>query len=76
MIKIYTKPMCPGCRQSKRFMDAHGLSYDAIDITEDPTALDRIKALGHMALPVVETADGSWSGHQPDRLAALVPAGA
>lgn len=76
MIKIYTKPLCPGCRQSKRFLDTNGLTYDAIDVTQDPTALDRIKALGYMALPVIETADGHWSGHNPDRLSALVSASA
>jgi glutaredoxin-like protein NrdH len=60
---------------SKRFFDVNGVPYDAIDVTQDPTALDRIKALGYMALPVIETPDAHWAGYDPDRLASLLPAG-
>ncbi len=76
MITLYTKPGCQGCRMSKRFFDANGLSYDAIDVTQDPTALDKIKALGYMALPVISTPNGHWAGYDPDRLASLLPVGA
>lgn len=74
MITLYTKPGCPGCRMSKRFFDSHGISYTTVDVLADPSALEHVKQLGHVALPVVETPFGHWSGYNPDKLASLVAA--
>lgn len=71
MIKLYTKPNCQGCRMSKRFFDTKGITYDAIDVTDNDSALAHIQELGYMTLPVVETPTQHFSGYQPDRLALL-----
>jgi glutaredoxin-like protein NrdH len=43
------------CTATKRFLDARGLEYTAVDVTEDPDALAFIKGLGYLAAPVVYT---------------------
>ena len=34
MIKIYSTSWCGPCKNAKRLLDEHGLSYDEIDIDE------------------------------------------
>lgn len=42
-------------------------------MSEDPEALDKVKALGHLQAPVVVAEDGThWSGFRPDKIANLV----
>ena len=35
-VTIYTKPWCGYCWRAKRMLDAKGVGYDEIDVTEDP----------------------------------------
>lgn len=71
------------CTATKRFLDARGLEYTTVDVTEDPDALAFIKGLGYLAAPVVYTEHWPdrgpdavtvqhWSGNQPDRIKAIV----
>lgn len=71
MIKLYTKPNCPGCRMSKMFLDRNNVEYTTIDVTEEPSAIEYIKSLGYAALPVVETPTKHWTGYNPDLLGQL-----
>ena len=41
MLKIYTSPMCPDCRECKVNFDHHGIAYEAVDINE---SLPNLKA--------------------------------
>lgn len=72
MVTLYSKPGCPGCRMSKRFLDKNGVEFVERDVTEDPEALARVRELGWSQLPVVETPTENWSGYDPDRLERLV----
>jgi glutaredoxin-like protein NrdH len=69
---LYTKPDCRQCDMTKMLLDREDIHYTAVDVTEDPDALDFIKALGYMAAPVVytstETGDVHWSGFQPTKI--------
>jgi len=50
-------------------MDKIGVEYTTVDITEDPSALDKLIEMGYKAAPVVMTADGdSWAGFQPAKI--------
>lgn len=71
-ITIYTTPQCFGCRKSKQLFDEAGVPYTAIDVTEDPAAAARIKALGFTQAPVIVAGTTSWSGLQPERIKAAV----
>lgn len=37
-IVMYTTSWCPDCRAAKKFLQAHGLSYEEIDIDKSPEA--------------------------------------
>ena len=79
-VTVYTKPACVQCNATYRALDKKGITYQAVDISQDAEALARIKALGYMQAPVVVTEAGHWSGFRPDKIeelatAALEPAG-
>lgn len=54
-ITVYTKPSCVQCNATYRALDAKGIKYTPHDLSEDPSALERVKALGYMQAP------SSWS---------------
>lgn len=71
-IVLYSKPACVQCDATKRKFKKEGLKegtdYTVVDVSQDETALEFIKSLGHMQAPVVyvSKADGSnehWSGY-------------
>ena len=43
------------------------LEYEIHDLSEDPTALEQVKALGYMQAPVVVTDEDHWSGARAGR---------
>lgn len=76
MITVYTKPSCVQCNATFRALDARGLEYRSVDLSEDPNALDVVKAMGYMQAPVVVTDNDHWSGFRPDKIATLAAGGA
>ena len=68
MTTVYTKPACVQCDMTKRYMDKNGISYDTVDITESPEALEMILGMGFSSAPVVISDAGSWAGFQPDKI--------
>jgi Glutaredoxin-like protein NrdH len=67
-VTVYTKPGCVQCNATYRALDKKGIPYNSRDISQDEEALERLKALGHMQAPVVETATDSWTGFRPDKI--------
>ena len=70
-ITVYTKPSCVQCNATYRALDAKGIEYDILDLSEDPTALEHVKSLGYMQAPVVIAGSDHWSGFRPDKIQAL-----
>ena len=70
-ITVYTKPACVQCNATFRALDKTGLPYEAVDVSNDPEALEQIKALGYMQAPVVVTDTEHWSGFRPDKISSL-----
>ena len=70
-ITVYSKPDCPQCVQTKRILEREGHVFNEVDVTEDAAALARVKELGYLQAPVVETGDDHWSGFRPDKILAL-----
>lgn len=68
VVTIYTKPACVQCNATYRAMDAKGIHYAIIDVTQDDEALEAIKALGYLQAPVVMTDEDHWSGFRPDKI--------
>nr|WP_306427955.1 MULTISPECIES: glutaredoxin-like protein NrdH [unclassified Brevibacterium] len=71
MVTVYTKPSCVQCNATYRALDARGIEYRSVDLSQDAQALDIVKAMGYMQAPVVVTDDDHWSGFRPDKISAL-----
>ncbi|MCQ9163855.1 MULTISPECIES: glutaredoxin-like protein NrdH [unclassified Arthrobacter] len=74
-VTVYTKPACVQCNATYRALDKKGITYQSVDITEDPAALERLLSLGYQQAPVVITDADHWSGFRPDKIAAIAQAG-
>lgn len=73
MLTIYSKSGCVQCNATYRALDDKGVEYDVVDMSVDPDALEKVRALGHLQAPVVITPEGEhWSGFRPDLIATLV----
>lgn len=70
-ITVYSKPACVQCTATTRALDARGLAYDLVDLTEDAAALDRVQALGYRQVPVVVAGEDHWAGFRPDMIRSL-----
>lgn len=71
-VTVYTKDNCQPCRLTKMALNRKGISITEKAVDKDPSALEEIKALGFLQVPVVVTPDGdAWSGLRPDKIAAL-----
>jgi glutaredoxin-like protein NrdH len=68
---VYSKPACVQCTATTRAMDAKGIAYDVVDLTEDAAAMTRVTELGYRQAPVVIAGENHWSGFRPDMIARL-----
>lgn len=75
-ITVYTKPQCPQCEQTQRWLDGRGIAYESRDVTADQGAREEALALGYLGAPVVVAGTEHWSGFRLDRLKALATAAA
>lgn len=71
MIKVYSKPNCGNCEDTKNLFTELGVDYDVIDISKDPTALAFLKSQGFREMPVVMTEDDKWSGLKKNKIKAV-----
>lgn len=68
-IVVYSKPRCVKCDWTYRQLDAKGIPYRVVDLTEEPDALEYVKELGYLEAPVVVVDDQDhWSGFRPDHI--------
>src|SRR5271165_3673786 len=60
-LTVYSAPWCPHCKRVKRFLAAHRVRYENIDIDTDPEAIGRLKELqdGGQIIPTVVYPDGT-----------------
>jgi glutaredoxin-like protein NrdH len=72
MVLVYSKRNCVQCNATYRRLDEKGVEYRVIDMTEDASALEKVKSLGHLQAPVIVAPDGThWSGFDPNKIDAL-----
>ena len=67
-ITVYSTPTCVQCTATYRALDDKGIRYAIVDLAEDATALEYVKALGYVQAPVVVTPGDNWSGFRPDHI--------
>ncbi|MBT9383623.1 glutaredoxin-like protein NrdH [Pseudooceanicola sp. CBS1P-1] len=70
-ITVYSKPACVQCTATTRALDAKGLSYEVVDLTQDAEAMARVTELGYRQAPVVIAGEDHWSGFRPDMIGRL-----
>lgn len=70
-ITVYSKPACVQCAATTRALEARGLSFDVIDLTQDDAAFSRVSDLGYRQAPVVVAGDDHWAGFRPDLIGRL-----
>ncbi len=60
-IKMYVTTWCGDCRFAKRWLDAHGIPYEAINIEEDENAAEVVLRIngGNRSVPTIIFPDGS-----------------
>ncbi|MCA1647062.1 MAG: hypothetical protein LC797_16905 [Chloroflexi bacterium] len=57
---------------TKAMLSRRGVEFDALDVENDPRALEQLRALGFSSVPVVVVGERSMSGWNPTKLAELV----
>ena len=70
-IVVYTKPDCVQCTRTFALLDRKNIPYETVDLMENGDALVRIKELGYLQAPVVDTGETHWSGFRPDLINSL-----
>lgn len=74
-IVLYTKPGCGPCGATRHALESRGVPFETVNVMDDDAALDAIKGLGYLTVPVVLVQDDAggthWGGFQLDRIADL-----
>ena len=71
MITVYTKPSCVQCTATTRALDAKGIAYTLVDLTQDAVAMAQVLAMGYRQAPVVIAGEQHWTGFRPDMIGRL-----
>lgn len=70
-VTVYSKENCAACQQTKRFLEREGIPYKEVNLSQVPELVEKFKAEGFMAAPVVVTPHKTWCGFRLDELKAL-----
>ncbi|SDD42804.1 glutaredoxin-like protein NrdH [Paracoccus isoporae] len=70
-ITVYSKPACVQCTATTRALQARGIEFDVVDLTQDEDAYAHVSDLGYRQAPVVIAGDSHWSGFRPDLIGQL-----
>ena len=71
-ITVYSSPACQQCVMTKKLLDRRGVAFNAVDVSDDPEALEMIRSLGYTTAPVVVAGDIHFSGFRPDSLDRII----
>ena len=60
-VTVYGAPWCPDCKRAKAFLAAHRIPYDWVDVDQDESGLEHVRALqnGGRTIPTIEFPDGT-----------------
>lgn len=70
-IVVYSKPACAQCTATHHALSQRGITYRAVDISEDAEGFSLVQELGYRQVPVIVTETDHWSGFRPDKITAL-----
>jgi glutaredoxin 3 len=68
-ITIYSTPTCVFCPAVKKFLNDRNLTYEEIDVSKDPEALEEMKQkTGQMGVPVTVIGEEVVIGYDKKKL--------
>lgn len=70
-VKIFSKNNCMQCKMTKRFLTENQISFEEINIDEQPEAVEWLKAQGYQSVPVTLSDADAIIGFRPDQLKSL-----
>ena len=70
-VTVYSKPACVQCTATTRALDAKGIAYTLVDLTQDVVAMAQVLAMGYRQAPVVIAGEQHWTGFRPDMIGRL-----
>ena len=70
-VTVYSKPACVQCTATTRALDAKGIAYTLVDLTQDAAAMAQVLAMGYRQAPVVIAGEQHWTGFRPDMIGRL-----
>lgn len=73
-VTVFTKPQCQQCEATERRLNERGITFETVDLSENPETLAQLVHAGYRQAPVVITPDASWSGYRPDLIDELAEA--
>ncbi len=61
LVTMYTTPWCGYCHRLKTVLKTSGISYDEVDIEQDPAAAEFVGSVngGNHTVPTIKFSDGS-----------------
>ncbi len=71
-VKLFSKNNCMQCKMAKRFLTENDVTFEEINIDDQPEYLDYLKEHGFQSVPVVlSDATAAIIGFRPDQLRQL-----
>lgn len=74
-IKVYGTESCPQCSGAKQYLEQKGVEFDYVDINEDDEALEEVKAMKAMSLPVIRNGNKHCVGFNVKSLKEVIKNG-
>jgi glutaredoxin-like protein NrdH len=67
-VVVYTQPGCAGCDQVKKFLQARDIDFIDKDILQTWGAVDELRKMGHLTVPVTRVGTEVIVGFDLDEL--------
>jgi len=70
-ITLFSKNNCMQCKMTKRFLSENNISFEEVNIDNEPNAIDWLKEKGFQSVPVITSDATTVVGFRPDQLRQL-----
>ena len=70
-IKLFSKNNCMQCKMAKRFLSDNHISFEEINIDNQPEAIEFLKEHGFQSVPIITSDAQTIIGFRPDQLRQL-----
>ncbi|HIZ53004.1 glutaredoxin-like protein NrdH [Enterococcus eurekensis] len=70
-IKLFSKNNCMQCKMAKRFLTDNHISFEEINLDQEPSAINWLKEQGFQSVPVITSEARTIIGFRPDQLRQL-----